>query len=137
MSIFSKKSNLSPEYEEIQKEIADFISERNNQASTDIIRILRLALTKDPENIINQIRDSDGISTKEWFQSIIGNISGDLLESGKYHIYRGVLNEAGNELLKIFDMSYDTLIKMHAKDIDLVYAKEQKETIRNNIKHLG
>jgi len=87
--------------------------------------------------IIQLINSDKNRSSREWIYSVIGNKAGDLLETGKYHVYRGVLDTNGQELLKIFDKSYDLLLNMGAKDIDVNYVNEQKATLRRNIDKLG
>ncbi len=68
----------------------------------------------------------------------IGEIAGDLAESGRFHIYRGVFDPStgiGEDLLKIYDDSADKLVQMGAIDKD--FAKRQKSTLRNRIKQVG
>jgi len=78
---------------------------------------------------------------KEWVYGAIANISGDLLESGEYHIYRGVLasdfdgSGPGKDLLKIFDEATDELVKIG--NIKKEWAEEQKKQLRENIKTVG
>lgn len=50
-----------------------------------------------------------GRSVRKYVYSMIANISGDMVESGQYHLYRGVINPMGpgQNLLKIFDSAMD------------------------------
>lgn len=91
-----------------------------------------LAQTDEFVNIIQK-----GMSPRQWVYSAIANISGDLVESGKYHIYRGVLNDMGpgNDLLKLFNAAVDELVKIGI--VDNKYAKTQKEAILKNINSVG
>lgn len=59
------------------------------------------------------------------------------MESGYYHIYRGVLNPLGigKDLLSLFDMAVDRLLEEGA--ISEKEAKTQKSGIRKNIKGVG
>jgi len=81
------------------------------------------------------------IPPREWLYGIIANIAGDLLESGEYHIYRGVLSSRlsgtgpGQDLLEIFDKATDELVKIG--NISTKFAKEQKLQLRKNIKEVG
>jgi len=86
---------------------------------------------------IIEIINKSGRSSREWIYSIIGNVAGDLLESGKYHVYLGLLDTVGQNLLEIFDKSYDLILHIKAKNIDIEYVNEQKATLRRNIKRLG
>lgn len=78
-----------------------------------------------------------GTSPRQWVYSIIANITGDLVESGKYHLTRGYLNPMGpgENILQLFDMAVDELVGTNT--IDEKDAKEQKSTIRENIKSVG
>jgi len=78
-----------------------------------------------------------GASPRHWVYRTIANVSGDLVESGNYHIYRGVLNpmEPGEELVELFDMAVDKLVEM--KVLDPEQAKKEKGELRENIKSVG
>lgn len=84
---------------------------------------------------LKEIMIERNISPRRAAYSWINNVSGDMLESGEHHIYRGTLNQTGDELLKIFDISTDELVKLG--DMDKEKACEQKENIRENIKTIG
>lgn len=55
--------------------------------------------------------------------------------SGEYHMYRGILNPTGVELLRLFDSTIDELEKNNA--IDNIVAREQKADLRNRIQEVG
>lgn len=78
-----------------------------------------------------------GRTVRKYIYSTIANISGDMVESGQYHIYRGVLNPMGlgEELLRIFDAAMDELVRLG--DTDTGNAEKQKKAIRENIKSVG
>ncbi len=78
-----------------------------------------------------------GRSVRKYVYSMITNTSGDMVESGQYHIYRGVLNPMGpgEDLLNIFDLAMDELVRLG--DTDDENAKKEKEAIRENIKKVG
>lgn len=99
--------------------------------------VIERSLLANPNAFVRLIHKSGGRTPREWVYSQIGNIAGDLLESGQYHIYRGVLNPMGpgNDLLKMFDATYDELLQMKA--VDENYATEQKAAIRRNIQGVG
>jgi hypothetical protein len=110
--------------------------EFNNNSFYVIREIMINGINRQHKEIIDLLNKT-GESPRELIYSVIGNKAGDLLESGQYHVYRGVLNIVGNDLLAIFDKSYYLLLKMNAKDIDIEYANTQKATLRNNISRLG
>lgn len=92
-------------------------------------------LLDNQSRFVRLICESGGRSTREWVYSQIGNVAGDLLESGEYHVWRGALNPTGNELLLMFDASQDELLQMKA--VDERYVIEQKAIIRKNIQEAG
>ena len=131
------KVNNGLEIREIHEELQNASSRYNNSGFKIVCKIIETTLNDKPKKIIEMIRSSNERTSLEWLYSTIGNISGDLIESGEYHVYRGALDITGNELLSIFDDSYDQLLNMKTKDIDIEYATKQKSTLRKNIKKIG
>jgi len=105
----------------------------NNYSFYIIKNVILKNIYNNPKKVSENLKKSS--STIEWVYSIISNISGDYVESGHYHMYRGMLNSQGQDLLKLFDDSTDELLKMGA--IDETFAKEQKNMVRLNIRHVG
>lgn len=107
----------------------------NNQAFEIVKSHIEKMILAHPDKLKEVIKN--GMSPRQWVYGAISNISGDLAESGEYHIHRGVLNPIGpgEDLLKIFDTSTDELVKIG--NIDVEYAKKQKDGIRENIKDVG
>ncbi|MFH1349278.1 MAG: hypothetical protein ABIH58_06645 [Patescibacteria group bacterium] len=105
----------------------------NNSALQTVRSIIEKMLFEHP-NKYAEIT-SKNIRPRQWVLTTIANVAGDLVESGEYHVYRGVLMDHGKELLNLFDTVVDELIKM--KIIDAQDGKEQKATIRENIKMMG
>ena len=107
----------------------------NNKAFKEIVKpkIENLVLSN-PQKI-EQIMKK--IPPREWTYGIIANISGDLVESGKYHLYRGWLNPMGpgQDLLKIFDKATEELVKID--NITKEFAEKQKIQLRKNIQNVG
>lgn len=91
-------------------------------------------IRKDPKSISDIIYNNKSSSTA-WIYGVISNIAGDYVESGEYHIYRGVLNPVGNDLLKLFDGAINNLLEIGIIEND--YAKQQKKAVRENIKGVG
>ena len=89
----------------------------------------------DTKKFIDAIQS--GRSVRKYIYSTIANISGDMVESGNYHIYRGVLNPhgPGEKLLEIFDAAMDELVNLG--DTDFESSRREKEAIRENIKAVG
>lgn len=97
--------------------------------------IIENAVLTNTNKVAKQIRE--GLSPRQSVYSMIANIAGDHIESGQYHIYRGVLNPMGmgKDLLRIFDEAVDEMVKIGV--VDEEYAEEQKKGIRENIKTVG
>ena len=78
-----------------------------------------------------------GISPRQQVYFAIANLTGDYLESGEHHLYRGVLNPLGpgGDLLRLFDAATDRLLQSGA--IDDKVATTAKAGIRESIKSMG
>ena len=135
--IFKKKVNENTEKYLSELRIAETIYNNESFAFGIIKKIIEKQIINNTKLIDQIIEESNGGTSKEWIHSQIGNIAGDLLESGNYHVYRGVLNSTGNELFNIFKKSYDILLDIHAKDIDKEYANKQITVLKSNISRIG
>jgi len=93
------------------------------------------AFLRDYGNVVSGVEG--GISPRQQVYFAIANLAGDYLESGQYHLYRGVLNPLGpgEDLLRLFDVSVDKLVQSGA--IDDGDAKAQKAAIREGIESVG
>ncbi len=77
-----------------------------------------------------------GRSPVEVIYMLIVNISGDLAQSGQFHVYRGVLNPVrGADLVKIHDSAIAELVKIGFINDD--QAKEQMKGLRECIAIAG
>lgn len=96
---------------------------------------VKKSLRSDALQFLTTVRN--GRSLRKYVYSMIVNISGDMAESGQYHLYRGVLNPhgPGEDLLKIFDAITDKLVELG--DMEVEAAKKEKAAIRENIKSIG
>lgn len=118
------------------KIILDKLEKEFNNPSFKIVRerIEKSALksSKGLDNVMN----SD-INLESWVAGHIANISGDLVESGQYHMYRGVLNPMGpgENLLRLFDQCTD--FNLEQGIIKKEFAEEQKKQVRLNMRGVG
>ena len=80
---------------------------------------------------------SGTVTVRKYVYSLITYISGNLVSSGQYHIYRGVLSPMGpgEDLWKILDSALDELVAIG--DISKEEAAEQKVVVRKNIDEMG
>jgi hypothetical protein len=111
----------------------------DNKTFEEVIRPeIEKSILQNPQKVKQVIKK---IPPREWVYGTIANISGDLLESGRYHVYRGVLASdldgigPGKDLLKIFDEATDELVKIG--NIKEEWAKKQKKQLQENIKTVG
>lgn len=78
----------------------------------------------------------NGTNHREWLLSVIANISGDYLETGKYHIWRGILNDgAGKSLKLLFNYSIEQLYKEGFISEEI--AEQQKRGLEDSISRIG
>jgi len=120
------------------KEIMEILDEIENKFGTDfdVVReYVERGLDTNKEQFLELVQKSG--SVHKYVYTVIANISGDMVESGQYHIYRGVLNPMGpgENLLKIFDFAMDELVKV--SETNKEHAEAQKKAIRENIKNVG
>jgi len=113
-------------------ELAEFYE----PAAIDLVveRIRKLILSE-PDEFAKIIRR--GTPVRQWVFSAVANAAADLVESGQYHIYRGVLDPLGpgESLLEIFDEATDELCSLGA--VDSEFAVRQKKGVRENLKEVG
>lgn len=121
------------------KEALRILEEENNKwvcAGFDLVKsYVEKSILSHTRQFLDDVRK--GRSIRKYVYATIANISGDMVESGQYHIYRGVLNPMGpgEDLLKIFDSAIDELVILG--DLDKEYAQEQKQEIRKSIQDVG
>ena len=116
--------------------ILEEASQKFGSGGFDLVKeYVEKSILSDIEQFIDVVRK--GRSVRKYVYSMIANVSGDMVESGHYHIYRGVLNPMGpgEDLLKIFDSAMDELVELG--DTDTKNAEEQKEAVRKNMQNMG
>jgi len=130
------KRILAPKEVKVALNVLDDLSlEFQTEAFETIRRQIEDAMLGDCKRVVSEVKE--GISPRHLVYFAIANFAGEHVESGAYHIYRGVLNPLGlgNDLLSLFDMATDRLLEDGA--ISEKEAKEQKAGIRKNIKCVG
>ena len=119
------------------KDALDFLNELGSEFDCLAFRILQSKLEDDflasNKEVVALVKE--GVSPRVQVYNAIANLAGDLVESGEYHVYRGVLNQEGQDLLRLFDTAIDRLAQNGA--IDSNYADTQKAGIRKSIKSVG
>ena len=112
-----------------------FETGRSMEAFETVHRQIENTMLGDCKKVVSKVKE--GISPRLLVYFAIANLAGDHLESGAYHMYRGVLNPLGlgYDFLRLFNMAVDTLLKESA--ISEKEAEEQKATIRECMKNVG
>jgi len=112
---FGEKINI-PEYNDVYEKINEMRKKSN------------------PSELVESI--NQGITLTQIVLTTIANVSGDMAESGKYHIYRGVLNPMhGVGLIKIYNSAIDELVSRGI--IDKSSGEAEIKGLLNNIKNVG
>lgn len=120
------------------QEAMEILDEAENKfgAGFELVRgHIEKGINEDTKQFLEVV--GNGRSVQKYVYSMIANISGDMVESGQYHLYRGVINPMGpaQNLLNIFDSAMDELVELG--DTDKENAETQKKAIRENIKSVG
>ena len=78
-----------------------------------------------------------GTPVRQWVLGAVSNVAGDLVESGRYHIYRGVLDRMGpgEDLLRVYDSTIDEAVRLGF--VDANWGEKQKVGLRRNIEAVG
>jgi len=131
------EKNVSPT-KEVQ-EALDIFDEVGCEFGCKAFQIIRKRIEEEFLGDCNVVISTakEGISPSQQVYFAIANIASANVESGNYHIYRGVPNPLGPgpDLLRLFDAAVDKLVETGA--VTEKEAKEQKEGIRENIKDVG
>lgn len=115
----------------------EILTEIRTQLDCEAFQIVRGKLEDDflADNTEVVALVKQGVSPRAQVYNAISNLTGDMVESGHYHVYRGVLNSVGEDLLRLFDLATDELVQLGT--IDAKFAKKQKADLRKNIKSVG
>jgi len=70
-----------------------------------------------------------------WMSLHIANFAADNLESGKFHVYRGVLGVAGNEFLEMFKRATKSAVEYGI--LSSAQAKKNQSIVLKSIKEAG
>jgi len=134
MSIISKLL-LSKEIKAMDQVLVEAGNKFNQEAFSSIKSIIHEAISAEPNQFKNAIRVSK--SLHQYVYTLIANIAGDEVESGRHHLYRGVLNPLGlgKEYLHIYKSCLNELVSLNA--IDNVQAEEELNALLQNIKTVG
>jgi len=107
----------------------------NNPAYKLVRAQIEPVLKDDSADIISLIKN--GTTPRNWALCAIANVSGDLIETGNYHLHRGVLNPLGEgpNLLKLYHDAIDESVKAGATDEET--SQRIKSQLDDIIKKIG
>ena len=124
-----------PEVEAALRELANAANGFDAVAFGLVADRVRTTILTRPEQFAEVIQS--GTPVRRWVWGAISNAAGDLVESGEFHVYRGVLNPMGpgEGLVRIFDAAADEMVRLRAAEPEFV--RRQKANLRKNIKDIG
>jgi hypothetical protein len=132
---FIKKAFAPKEVKAAVGVLEEFTCRFQNNAFELVRGEIENTIFTDVDDLVRALRDSDGKSPREWVLCQIVNIAGDWAESGRFHIFRGLLNQIGEDLLKVYDAGIDELVQMKAMNPNL--GTKEKGALRRNIRGVG
>jgi hypothetical protein len=115
--------------------ILDTVScEFNPDAFPLVKHHIRKSFLKNKKLVSDALKE--GRAIREYIYTCIAIVSKDLLASGEYHLYRGIINPmgSGNQLLEIFNKSVDEAIKNGNRHLT---AQQWKDLVNEDIKQAG
>jgi hypothetical protein len=92
-------------------------------------------LLRDCNAIVSSTKE--GISPRRIVYAAIANVAGDYLESGEFHMYRGILNTLGPgpDLMRLFNFAVDKLVQNG--DLPASEAELRKSELQERIQSVG
>lgn len=142
-SMFSKffglmSSNAKPTPPEVKKVLAWLVvlrDEFNCRGYSLVEKILSDAVLHEPSQAVAMIAEEG--SPKEFVYDRIASIALDQIESGQYHIYRGVLDPMGigKDLVSIFNRVVEEMVRLGS--IDRAKANELLRMMQDGVRFSG
>lgn len=133
-STLFKNKNYTVAMSVLEEYIEKFNS---NLFENEIGARIKELLVKDKKNFNNNKAYNNELMIRCLILTMIENYAADLLESGKFNLYRGVLSPAGYELLKYYDICMKELLRIGCNNIDKKYIEEQRKILLENIRQVG
>lgn len=136
-------------HEYIINELQCYSNKYNNPIIIDFVNKFSDRIKKDADKFNNNksyYKDDNSIDVKATEQMTVQFIMqyiDEKLTSGEFHIYRGVLNEQGQDLLRIYKQIIRELIRLEIKDedtkkiIDEDWINRNINSLLNDIKMVG
>jgi len=94
-------------------------------------------------NFWNSDNKVNKVAVKQMLVSVIANGAAAKLETGQFHIYRGVLDNTGKELLKIYDFFMNEMLNLNMfdedtkKPIDKKWIEQNRKILLQNVRGVG
>ncbi len=116
-------------------EILEDIATKHDSDQKLVFEQVKKAILDDKSKYAESLKQAPNI--KQWILSEVANRAGDLVETGQYHLHRGILNPMGPgpTLLKIYEYCLKELVNIEA--ITEENAEEEKRALMQNIRSVG
>jgi len=143
MSLFSKKKRKEIEYQQslfdlckkyiVKSESSLEVSSRSCQ--TELLQIIKKHISEFTD--LDEIFEDPTSDIDMYANIVISNVTFDMLVTGKYHLYYGVINPMGigPTLLKVYEGAMEW--SLNHKYIDLKTKTEQFEYLKSRIATIG
>jgi hypothetical protein len=130
-----RKRHLPPEVFDAQLRLAEIGKQFDETAFRLVSERVNSVIMLDAKQFAEMIES--GRSLEHWLWGAIANSAGELVESGQFHLSRGVLYPLGpgEELVRIFDIASEALGSLGIAKPE--YTQRQKEALRKNIATVG
>jgi hypothetical protein len=96
-------------------------------------RELEVQIRRNAKGVAKHLKT--GPSPRDWLISMMATCAADMVETGRFHVYRGVLNPNGNELLAVTRLCGEEMVRLGA--IDAEFLAKQMKTIGENVRDMG
>lgn len=135
MRIF-KKMRAAPEVRNVLK-VLDAAEVKHGSPGFALVReVIERSALDNPEPLVHAVRA--GLSPHQAVYTQLANVAGDHLESGRFHVHRGVLDPTSataKSLLQLHDSALDDLVSEGF--ISSTQAEKQKRDLRTALSQVG
>lgn len=106
----------------------------HSYAVDDVFKQAKKIIRADKKDVVEGIA-KDGRDPAEIALTALWNVSNQVVSSGRYHVYRGILTDQGKGYLYAYKKTVDVLLDKGF--IDKEEAKSNRKSIKENIKSAG
>lgn len=106
----------------------------HSSAVDDVFKQAKKIIRADKKDVVEGIA-KDGRDPAEIALTALWNVSNQVVSSGQYHVYRGILTDQGKGYLYVYNKTVDVLLDKGF--IDKEEAESNRKSIKENIKSAG